>query len=64
MRNAVKTAMEYLFSSLRLAKIKNFENIVGKNMWKQAFRSYTVGGNINWYNLYVNNDQNYKCTYP
>lgn len=45
-RHAIKAAMEYQFFSLRLAKMKNFENIVGKIMWKQAFHSYTVDGSV------------------
>ena len=51
-RKANQTAMKYHLTPVRMAIIKMPTNInVGDGMEKKE-SSYTVGGNVNWYNYY------------
>ena len=47
-----KTTMRYHLTPVRMAIIKNVQTInTGEDVEKME-PSYTVGGNVNWYNLY------------
>ena len=47
----IKTTMRYHFTPIRMAIIKKSTNNAGEDVEKRE-TSYTVGGNVNWYNLY------------
>ena len=50
-RNAIKNTLMYHFTALRIATIKKSTNNAGESVEKRE-PSSTVGGNINWYSLY------------
>ena len=47
----IKTTMRYHLSQVRMAIIKSTITNAGEGMVKREC-SYTLGGNVNWYNYY------------
>ena len=48
----IKTAMRYYLTLARMAIIKNSQTINTGEGVERRESSYTVGGNVNWYNHY------------
>ena len=48
----IKTGMRYHLTEVRMAIIKNLQGINSEEDVEKRERSYTVDGNLNWYNHY------------
>ena len=48
----IKTTMRYHLKRVRMAIIKNLQTINAGEAVEKRQLSYTVGGNVNWYNHY------------
>ena len=52
----IKTTMRYHLTQVKMAIIKNLQTINAGEGVERRVPSYTVGGNVNWYSLYGEQD--------